>query len=145
MYASGVLSWDETMLRLKSGFERGRRDLRGGNLSVPEISEQLNRVRAYRRMYWGGAGYFLAVDHRLSLEKDTRLATVLKQYLDCCWRLHRGNAHSMMRQLDRLSDSTIFVDTYNDLMEQPGFPVSDKALAWLAKNPPELRAPPKTN
>ena len=135
MYASGVLTWPETTARMTAGFQRGRVDLRAGTMPIPDISKQ--RVRAPKRMYWGGAAYFLEVDRRLATE-DLRLVDVIRRYVACCWRMHRGNARTMMAQLDRIAATSVFADTYDELMTQRGFPNTETGMAWLRKNPPQL-------
>ena len=136
MYASGVLTWDETMEEMAGGFDRGERDRRAGNMPIPDISRE--RIRAPKRMYWGGAAYFLAVDRRLA-EHNLRLHDVIRCYVQCCWRMHRGNARTMMAQFDQLSGTTVFADTYSEVMTRSGFPNTEAAMEWLHNNPPKLQ------
>lgn len=99
----------------------------------------LNRAPAGRlanvRLYWGGASYFLAVDHRLHTEHGIRLHTVLQRYLACCATRRGGDVQALIRQLDRISNSKVFSQTYQQTVAEPGFPAFDESLAWYRRTP----------
>ncbi|MEM9304851.1 MAG: hypothetical protein AAGE01_22250, partial [Pseudomonadota bacterium] len=64
MYANGVLSWEQAIRRYADRFDRAERTSRVGNTPVAEMPRNIRQSRAYVRMYWGGAAYFLEVDRR---------------------------------------------------------------------------------
>jgi len=139
MYANGTLGWGQVIDRYKERFARAGRSSNGNELSIVELSRQIEEYRAFVRLYWGGAAYFLRVDQRLAAEKGLRLTEVVSNYTACCYRPWGEDAASMMRQFDRLSRSKIFTQTYAATVLGKGFPETKAALAWLAEHPPTLR------
>ena len=74
-------------------------------------------------------------DHRLHREKGTRLHQVLRDYLSCCASLRSGSAGALIEQLDRISRSQIFSETYRDTVAKDGFPDVTDALRWYRRTP----------
>lgn len=79
-------------------------------------------------LYWGGAIFFLQLDAKL--QNRGGLAAVLKRYLKCC-RLKQVDAEQLMVQLDRLSFSQHFTETYQEFQTRIGFPEYRKFFALL--------------
>ncbi len=147
MYAAGNLSWDRAIARYRDRFSAAARQRRAGDTPIAELPAKVRRTGSYVRMYWGGAAFFLHADHRLAQQHGIRLHDVIREYIDCCF-YWRDNAMDMIRKFDRISDSNVFSELYDEKMMERGFPRTSQALAWLAENPPKLdgkRARPRSD
>ena len=138
MYANNTISWKKGTDKLEERFNRARKYRNYDQISIVELSKIVRQTGAYVRLYWGGAAYFMNADYRLAKEKNMRLSTVIRKYLDCCIQQRYMNSKSMIKTFDKLSNSTIFSEVYEETVKKDGFPKTQKALIWLKKNPPEL-------
>ena len=135
MVAAGNMSWPHSVARLSERLQRARDLHRRDGRSIIALNRAPVGRLANVRLYWGGASYFLAVDHRLHREKGTRLHQVLRDYLSCCASLRSGSAGALIEQLDRISRSQIFSETYRDTVAKDGFPDVTDALRWYRRTP----------
>ena len=136
MYAAGELQWDEVIDRYRNRFDSARRYRRLDDYAVVDLLHAGRRSGLNVRLYWGGAAYFLEVDRRLHEQRGIRLTDVIRDYLDCCFGSRGRGAMGMIRRFDRISDSRIFFEVYEDTVKRSGFPDTAQALAWLQENPP---------
>lgn len=121
MYQAGLLSRKRFIARVKAGFERGRRKTLTKPGKLNRVSADMWRLRAHKRVYWTGAAYFLEADLALQ-QRSNKLANVIAAYSDCCRRDNSSGIY-LARQLDRLSDSKIFSQLFNQYRERTDFPV----------------------
>lgn len=131
MYQAGWLDRRQFLKKIEAGFERGRRKTLTTPGELKDVAANMWELRAYRRVYWSGAAYFLEADLALH-KKGLSLSEVMTKYVDCCLRGYsRGN--TLAKQLDRLSDSNIFVPLFNKYANRTDFPViTDKQLNTVA-------------
>lgn len=131
MYQAGWLDRSQFLKKIKAGFERGRRKTLTTPGELKDVAANMWELRAYRRVYWSGAAYFLEADLALH-RKGQSLSAVMAKYADCCLRSYsRGS--TLAKQLDRLSDSAIFVPLFNKYASRTDFPViTDKQLNEIA-------------
>ena len=137
MYAGDAITWERATARLRERFHRAGSSPRRQYVSIVELSSDVRG--AYVRLYWGGAAYFLLVDQQLYETKGIRLVDVIADYLQCCYRGWGRDEMDMLRVFNRISNSTIFTDVYEQSVAKPGFPDTKRALEWLVQNPPPMR------
>lgn len=113
---AGVIDADEAWRRLVAGFQRGFDDPAGQGERLITLSPRMWRTRAFRRVYWSGAAFFLRVDHRLREATDhtQSLGTTLAAFADCCMVDGSGqwSAQSLVEQLGVLSLPEIWTEEY---------------------------------
>ena len=140
MYANKTITWQQGTSKLQERFNRARMYRDYDDMSIVELSKIVRDTDAYVRLYWGGAAYFINVDKRLYEEKKLRLNDVIREYLRCCNHQKSANADSMMRTFNRLAETKVFTEVYKETVSRRGFPFTQKALAWLKDNPPNIQA-----
>lgn len=132
MARAGILSPDEAIKRLDRGFRRGIDDDRHGDVALETLSREMWNRHAFRRVYWSGAAYFLAVDTELRRTGKGSLTQVLSQFVACCRQQNRHwTVDTLVRAFDRLSGTTLFADTRAALMPQTGFPDLSRPYEYL--------------
>ena len=139
MYAADELTWSQAIARYENRFGSAERYRRLNQYSVEELARVGRRSGRNVRLYWGGAAYFMEVDRRLATERGIRLQDVIRDYLDCCFGSRGRGAGGMIRTFDRISESSIFSDVYDETVRKKGFPDTRQSLAWLSENPPQMR------
>jgi hypothetical protein len=117
---------------LHAGFERGIRGTARGR-SLAEVSETMMRDRSFMRVYWSGAAIVLAdVELRRRSAGAQSLDTALAAFGDCCLPADRSwSARELMRQLDRLTGTTVFMDLYRKHVDADDFPDLDAVYGEL--------------
>ncbi|NVJ64885.1 MAG: hypothetical protein HWE16_00230 [Gammaproteobacteria bacterium] len=118
----GLLTERETFQKLFHGFRRGERNAQRRPVRLSDASSSRGNNM---RVYWSGAAYFFNVDVKLRQESNGKqsLATVLKQYKNCCLPNHSVTAlWRVIDRLDRLSGTEIFTDEYQKIISSKQFP-----------------------
>lgn len=131
---AGVIDSDEAWRRMFAGFQRGLNDPNGRNMSLAELSPRMWRERAFRRIHWTGAGYFLRVDLRLRLASggERSLDTALAGFDDCCRSLNQTwNARRLIQALDRVSQADVWAREHECMINAPARPDLDWAMTAL--------------
>jgi hypothetical protein len=85
-------------------------------------------------IHWGGVSYFINAEYALN-KKNTSIEAVVSNFMVCC-RENNSNLRSLLAEFDRLSNSTIFTDLYQQMKSQPGFPNYRAALNKLSPPKP---------
>jgi len=121
----GVVDPERAWRNLHAGFERGLDDSSGRGQSLRRLSPRMWRERAFRRVYWTGAAFFLRVDTRLRNETDGRhsLDSTLAAFHDCC--LHqrrRWSARELIEKFGELSIAPIWQQEYRATIDRPAAP-----------------------
>ncbi len=132
---AGWLEVDDAVGRLRAGFERGRREATTAGMTPSAASAGMHRQRAYMRVYWSGAAYWLTVDARLRRDHGTSLDAVLARYSACC--LRGGDVAAPERfiaDLDRLSTTRVFSVEFVRASRTTAFPDA-RALDALLDEP----------
>ena len=140
MYASGVKTWRQLTDKLHERFKAARRYQQFDDLTLLQLNDIVFQTGAFVRLYWAGAAYFLHADRLLYEQKGMRLNDVIVNYLSCCIDNHINSADGMLRLFDKISNSDIFLHTYQTLVLRAGFPAVQPNLDWYKRHPPELRS-----
>lgn len=114
-FRGGLLTEQQTWQKLYDGFERGRNDDRHHGLTLGELSPRMREKRAFMRVYWSGALYFLEADLALRARSDgaMTLDTVIRDFGACCLeRRRRWNGPAIAAEFDRLAAVDIFMLLY---------------------------------
>jgi len=122
---------------LHAGFERGIRGTPRGR-SLAEVSETMMRDHSFMRVYWSGAAIALLADVELRRRSGgaQSLDTALAALGDCCLPTDRSwSARELMQQLDRLTDTTVFIQLYRKYIDSDNFPDLDAVYAELGLQP----------
>lgn len=121
---AGVLPADAAWERLVAGFERGRKHPARDQM-LSEVAAGMHESKAYMRVYWSGAAYWLATDVELRRRTQGRqsLDTALAAFADCCLpALRRWTPQEFARELDRLTGETVFVPAAEHAEAAMNFP-----------------------
>lgn len=131
---AGIIESDEAWRRLAAGFQRGLDDPRGAGKSLGELSPDMWHERAFRRVYWTGAAYFLRVDLRLRRESGSRysLDQVLADFNQCC-RVQgsRVDALKLIERFGELSLPAVWREEYEAMIDAPARPQIEAAFERL--------------
>ncbi len=114
----------------KDGFSRGAADpYQIGTLR--DASRKMRARRAFKRVYWSGALYFLEVDLALRA-KGSSLDQVIRDFQLCCRFENRSwSGLHLVQALDRTSGTTVFTRQYDQYLATTGFPDYETVLARL--------------
>jgi hypothetical protein len=123
MARGGMIAPEEAWRRMNEGFESARKV--GDEYTVYEAGQRLGRRGLYRRVYWGGAAYMLAVDLRLreiSGGKQT-LGGALQSIQQCCLdEMVRWNADELVARLDEITETSVFSELFEEQIKTRRFP-----------------------
>lgn len=121
MMRQGTLSEKEGWQKIKAGFDRGIADpYQTGTLK--HASENMRQTRAFKRVYWTGAIYFLTLDIALR-KQGSSLDEVVAEFQRCCRHSrNRWDGEILSKQLDKASNSDLFSTTYAEFQQMEGFP-----------------------
>ncbi|MDT8408763.1 MAG: hypothetical protein RQ741_04110 [Wenzhouxiangellaceae bacterium] len=131
---AGVVSQNEAWRNLLAGFERGLRDTSGRGQTLRELSPDMWSQRAYRRVYWTGAAFFLRVDTRLRAESggEHSLDSTLAAFHECCIdQRRRWNARQLIDRMGALSIPEVWQQEYRATIDQRAEPAFADALDRL--------------
>lgn len=131
---AGVISEREAWTELARGFQRGFDDPQGADRNLRSLSPRMRPLRAYRRVYWTGASFFLNVDVRLRTETGGRysLDSALAEFHRCCMdRRSRWSARDLIDQLGSLTAPSIWRQEYERVMQGVAEPDIDRAFGRL--------------
>lgn len=129
---AGLLAPTQAWARLAAGFARGRRETRG-DLSLAQASDRMLRERAFQRVYWTGAAWWLQADVALRRRSGGRLgvADALLRFRDCCLAEAREwSPQDFVARLDALLGVDEFLTRYRAAAARTDFP--DLAPTWTA-------------
>lgn len=125
MARAGVLNVEDAWSELAGGFKRGERDPVGRGRTLRELSPRMRRERAYRRVYWTGAAYFLRVDVRLRLESggEHSLDSAIASFQSCCTTVRkRWNAGALIETLGAHSLAHVWEEEYRVMIDAAAEP-----------------------
>ncbi len=139
MFQANLLSRKQFIERMNAGFERGRRTTMTKPGRLKDVANNMWQLRAYRRVYWSGASFFLEADLALQ-QQGKSLNQVISAYVNCCLTKNSRGIR-LVRQFDRLSQSNIFEPLFHKYANRTDFPkVTSQQLATIAEfYQPEVR------
>lgn len=128
-FRAGLLSEEQTLAKLRAGFERGFADNRNSDLTLAELSPQMREQHAFMRVYWSGAVYFLEADLELH-SRGTSLDSILRAFGECCLAEQRDwNGEQLVAQFDELTGGEpLFMPLYQKYAASAGLPDYEKLL-----------------
>lgn len=132
MYQAGLITKAKFIERMQAGFERGMKNAKRKPGKLKDVSNNMWQMRAYRRVYWSGAAFFLEADIALRAAKGISLTEVIQAYVDCC-RRDNSSGISLMKTLDKLNKTDIFIPLYQQYAQRRDFPtITKQQLEHLA-------------
>lgn len=131
---AGVIEPERAWIELLEGFERGHADPAGRNRALRQLSPDMWRQGAFRRVYWTGAAFFLRVD--VALRTESRgvhsLDSTLNAFHRCCMGTsRRWSAASLIDRLGSLSIPEVWQREYLKTIRGTAEPRYDRALEAL--------------
>ncbi|MGK7295145.1 MAG: hypothetical protein ACNS61_04840 [Candidatus Wenzhouxiangella sp. M2_3B_020] len=125
---------EQAWRQLLAGFERGVRDRAGRGRTLRSLSPDMWRERAFKRVYWTGAAFFLRVDVRLRTESGGRhsLDRALAAFHRCCIDDDRDwSARALIDTLGHHSVERIWRQEYRATIDRVAVPRAAAALDLL--------------
>lgn len=120
MFGAKVIDQSQYEARMQDGFNRGKARTRSHPGRLSDVADDMWNRGAFTRVYWSGAAYFAEVDRAL-ITQGTDLTQVIGQYSQCCLR-QSSSGWQLVKQLDRVSHSQIFTNTYSRYYQRRDFP-----------------------
>lgn len=119
----GLLTTAQGWDRLAEGFKRGA--AAPGDGTLEETAANMHRTRAYQRVYWAGAAFWLTVDRDLRRESGGKvgLDTALSRFRDCCLPAYgQWRPEDFVARLDVLAGTTSIAKRYREFAAMRSFP-----------------------
>lgn len=127
---AGILDEETAWSKLVAGFERGRKS--AASASAP-ILKNANR-RHNMQMYWGGAVIALKADVALQQASNGQmsLSKALSGLQNCCLETGEDwSARKLFSQLDKITDSNVFMTLYKKDVVRKSYPEYQSILNQL--------------
>lgn len=120
----GALTPDEAWEKLDAGFGRGRRETKSAGMTLEETSRAMGSMRAFMRVYWSGAAYWLESDLALR-EHGSSLDEALRAYAECCYGDDPAESPmDFVAGLDRVAPAGGFAERYRRYAALREFPAT---------------------
>ncbi|KZN38896.1 hypothetical protein N480_11745 [Pseudoalteromonas luteoviolacea S2607] len=139
MLQNGIYSKAEFLRRIQDGLERGKVATRSHMGQLDKVSVNMWRLRAYQRVYWTGAAFFVEAETLLKKAgAKYTVAQILAMYQVCCRSGESEgaskSAYKFVARLDSLSGTKVFLPLYKRYRYAKGFPnINNEQLALLIK------------
>ena len=128
----GVLDEQRMWQKLLDGFKRGRQQSDFDGLPLASVSDGMPGNRAFMRVYWSGAWYFLAADVQLRQQSGGRFG--LDDALDAlnrCCADERLSALAIARKLDSENRVVLFEPLFRQARQSLTLPDFESLYASL--------------
>ena len=128
MKDSGIITYNNMMMRLKAGLERGQSNThRLSHLQdarLASVSSNMWQLNAQQRVYWSGVAFFIEAQYQLKLQQAqyNTIAELLKAYQACCRALEQQSGRQFLQELDKLSKTAVFSNLYLKYRNRTDFP-----------------------
>lgn len=147
MGQSGVLKKEEAWQRIYNGLKRGEKGtakIKAEPLKLTS-SRRKSSGRAGRtmRVYWSGAAYFLKADLALRQQSDGAIGLddILLKLNRCCIKSDKKwKGEELATKLDELSNSKIFLSSYQSMSSSSSFPEFEELFKLLGVSVPSAEA-----
>jgi hypothetical protein len=120
---SGVITEAAMWQKLHEGFIRGQEQSQFSEQTLSQLSSTLSENRAFMRVYWSGAWYFLVADTRLRQQSGGKLGLdqALLALNECCAD-QQLSAQQIVAKLDALNRVVVFQPLYRQLQNSRAIP-----------------------
>jgi hypothetical protein len=118
----GMFGEKKMWQKLSDGFERGKKETQYNHQKLSYVSDNINQNHSYMRVYWSGALYWLKADIALrKLNTGYSLDKALHELHKCCFDRYLS-AGEITKQLDKLTNNTIFTSLFTEFSESYTLP-----------------------
>jgi len=133
---AGTLGKDTAIARYAAAFQRGRDDNRHDDLDLARLSANMMQRRAFMRVYWSGALYFMEADLALrALPEPSSVDAVLRAYGECCLAEGRESpARQIAADFDRAAGADVFVPLFGRYASTTAIPDYEDVLERFANS-----------
>lgn len=107
---AGQLSALQARQKMLAGFNRGVAQNPAPHLPLATLSDQMAQYRAYMRVYWSGAWYFLQAD--IALRQQQQSLDMALAHLNHCCANQSMSVPAIIKRLDEYSQSALFTTLY---------------------------------
>ncbi len=126
-YRAGLLSASEVKAKLRAGFESAENQDMHSDLTLEQLGLNMRERRAYMRVYWSGALYFLEADMALresgsENSKVSNLDDVLRIYGECCLTFRQRSGLRIAEEFDQIAGVKLFVPLYESYRQSMSIP-----------------------
>ncbi|HIG44221.1 MAG: hypothetical protein ABGY96_07645 [bacterium] len=130
MARAGTLSVEQMWQKLADGFRRGANDS-NRNIKLGTLSADMRQNRAFMRVYWSGALYFLEMNIALQ-NSGQSLDAVISEFRMCCRSVDQHwNGIKLAKSFDRVAGTSIFATAYKDYESDRNFRGYTQLLSQL--------------
>lgn len=133
MFQGHIINQSQFVERIEQGLLRGEMKTREKPGKLNEVSADMWQQRAFKRVYWSGAAYFMEADFQLIADgKD--LTEIIGIFSHCCLQ-QRMTGEELVNTLDKLSNTDIFSQLHKRYQHRLDFPaINQQQLRALAKH-----------
>ncbi|GIU52239.1 hypothetical protein TUM4438_44450 [Shewanella sairae] len=125
MLKSGTINAQQFVSRVSNGLMRGEQRTKRSPGRLADVSDDMWRKRAFKRVYWTGAAFFIEVDNLLIAEGNS-LVKVIASYSECCLTAE-STGSKLMHEFDKVGKTSVFTDTYKKYFMRTDFPIISQA------------------
>ncbi|WP_171022161.1 M61 family metallopeptidase [Thalassotalea litorea] len=133
MFRGEIINSSQFVERIEQGLLRGKNKTQEKPGKLNEVSADMWQQRAFKRVYWSGAAYFMEADLQL-IEKGKDLTEIIARFSHCCLRKTMSGGE-LVATLDKLSKTSIFSALHRHYRYRVDFPdINQAQLRVLAKH-----------
>ncbi|QDP01170.1 M1 family metallopeptidase [Thalassotalea sp. PS06] len=133
MFQGRIINQSQFVERIKQGLLRGEMKTREKPGKLNEVSADMWQQRAFKRVYWSGAAFFMEADLHLIADGND-LTEIIGNFSHCCLQ-QRMTGEELVNTLDKLSDTDIFSQLHQRYRHRLDFPaINQQQLRALAKH-----------
>ena len=129
MLNSDTINAELFVNRVSNGLVRGEQRTKQSPGQLAEVSDDMWRKRAFKRVYWTGAAFFIEVDNLL-ITQGQSMVKVIAAYTECCLTAESSGI-KLMQDFDQIAKTSVFTDTYKQYYMRTDFPVITQAQIKL--------------
>ena len=120
MLENQIFNREEFITRLKSGLQRGKTNTYSAKGNLSEVTNEMRKYRAFKRVYWSGTAFFIEADIQLQ-KQGSSLVQVIAEFAHCCKRNVRSG-RQLAKTLDQLTGDEIFLPLFMEYKDRRDFP-----------------------
>ncbi|TKB45862.1 M1 family metallopeptidase [Thalassotalea mangrovi] len=133
MYQGRIIDRSQFVERIQQGLLRGMHTTRDKPGRLSDVSADMWQTKAFKRVYWSGAAFFMEADLQL-IEQGQDLTELVATFSHCCLT-EQMTGQELVRTLDVISDTEIFSQLFATYRYRRDFPdISARQLHILASH-----------